>query len=65
MSSEKPNKKLPIFNNEYEIVKKLGEGHTSNVYLARSIANPKEQVAIKIISEPFLQKNLKCVEKEI
>jgi serine/threonine protein kinase len=29
--------KHPIFNNEYEIIKSLGEGNTSKVYLARSL----------------------------
>ena len=27
----------PVFNNEYEIIKKLGSGSTANVFLGRSL----------------------------
>jgi serine/threonine protein kinase len=30
----------PVFNNKYEIIKSLGEGNTSKVYLARCLENP-------------------------
>jgi hypothetical protein len=32
-----PKQQHPIFNNTYEIIKSLGEGNTSKVYLGRSI----------------------------
>lgn len=33
------NNSNPIFNNKYEIIKSLGEGNTSKVYLAQAIEN--------------------------
>lgn len=45
----------PIFNNEYEILKKLGNGSTANVYLARSIADPTKEVALKIIKSKWME----------
>ena len=60
--------KHPIFNNEYEILSSLGEGNTSKVYLARSIADPSKQVALKLLREEFLQRDadsIKSVEQEI
>ena len=50
--------KHPIFNNQYEILKSLGEGNTSKVYLARSLKDPAaKQVAIKILKEEFLRRD--------
>ena len=46
----------PIFNNEYEIIKSLGEGNTSKVYLGRSLQNGTF-VAIKILKEEFLRRD--------
>ena len=46
----------------------LGEGNTSKVYLARSIADPKKQVALKLLREEFLSRDadsIKSVEQEI
>ena len=60
--------KHPIFNGEYEILSSLGEGNTSKVYLARSIANPDKMVALKLLREEFLQRDkdsIKSVEQEI
>lgn len=65
---EGKKQKHPIFNSEYEIVGSLGEGNTSKVYLARSLSDPKKQVAIKLLREEFLQRDessIKSVEKEI
>jgi len=45
----------PIFNNEYEILKKLGSGSTANVYLARSIKEPTRKVALKIIKSKWME----------
>jgi len=47
----------PIFNNQFEILKSLGEGNTSKVYLGRSLANPSVQVAIKVLKEEFLKRD--------
>jgi serine/threonine protein kinase len=60
--------KHPIFNQKYEILSSLGEGNTSKVYLVRSIENPKEQFALKLLREEFLQRDkdsIKSVEQEI
>jgi len=47
----------PIFNNKYEILKNLGEGNTSKVYLGKALDNPNQQVAIKVIKEEFLRRD--------
>lgn len=60
--------KHPVFNGEYEILSSLGEGNTSKVYMARSIKNPKQVVALKLLREEFLQRDvdsIKAVENEI
>ena len=49
--------KHPIFNNQFEILKSLGEGNTSKVYLGRSLVDPNAQVAIKILKEEFLHRD--------
>merc|ERR1712038_2226075 len=46
----------PIFNNKYEILKSLGEGNTSKVYLGRSLTTG-EYSAIKILKEEFLRRD--------
>jgi len=46
--------KHPIFNNEYEILQSLGEGNTSKVYMARSLKDPTNIVALKLLREEFL-----------
>lgn len=48
--------KHPIFNNQFEIVKSLGEGNTSKVYLARSLENGT-LAALKILKEEFLRRD--------
>ena len=40
-----------IFNGEYHVIQQVGIGKTANVYLAESIENPAEQVAIKIFKK--------------
>ena len=47
----------PIFNGTYEILKSLGEGNTSKVYLARSLVNPADHVALKILKDEFLRRD--------
>ena len=46
----------PIFNGRYEILKSLGEGNTSKVYLGRE-AQTDSYVAIKILKEEFLRRD--------
>lgn len=61
-------RKHPVFNGEYEILSSLGEGNTSKVYLARSITNPSQTIALKILREEFLNRDsdsIKSVEQEI
>jgi serine/threonine protein kinase len=60
--------KHPIFNGEFEIISSLGEGNTSKVYLARSLIDPKQQIALKLLREEFLNRDknsIKSVEQEI
>ena len=51
-----PRRKHPLFNGQYDIIKSLGEGNTSKVYLGRSNTNG-EFVAIKILKEEFLRRD--------
>jgi serine/threonine protein kinase len=58
MQSTQNASKHPIFNNEYEIIKSLGEGNTSKVYLATKLNDSTgKQVAIKILKEEFLRRD--------
>ena len=67
MQKQLPNQ-YPIFNQQFNIIKSLGEGHTSKVYLGQSIANPSIQIAIKILKEDYLSReknSIQSVENEI
>lgn len=58
----------PVFNDQFWIVKSLGEGNTSKVYLGRSINFPDQYVAIKLLKEEFLKRDndsLVSVQNEI
>lgn len=60
--------KHPIFNNTYEILSSLGEGNTSKVYMARSLTDKKNIIALKLLKEEFLQRDqesIRSVEQEI
>ena len=46
----------PVFNGEYDIIKSLGEGNTSKVYMGKS-RESGELVAIKILKEEFLRRD--------
>lgn len=46
----------PIFNNQFEILKSLGEGNTSKVYLGKAL-DSGSFVAIKILKEEFLRRD--------
>jgi len=68
LTMEGGKQKYPIFNNEYEILQSLGEGNTSKVYMARSVNDPTKVVALKLLREEFLQRDvdsIKSVESEI
>jgi serine/threonine protein kinase len=54
--------KHPVFNGEYEILSSLGEGNTSKVYMARSLADPKKIVALKLLREEFLQRDSESIK---
>ncbi len=56
-----PQSNHPIFNDTYEIIRSLGEGNTSKVYLGRALADPNQQVAIKIMKEEFLKKDKESI----
>ena len=46
----------PIFNGQYEIIKNLGEGNTSKVYLGKALSDGSFS-AIKILKEEFLRRD--------
>jgi len=50
-------KQHPIFNGKFEILKSLGEGNTSKVYLARSLEDANQHVAVKILKDEFLRRD--------
>lgn len=54
MSSQKQT--TPIFNDRIEILKSLGEGNTSKVYLGRDIQT-NEYCALKILKDEFLNRS--------
>lgn len=62
-----PRKTHPIFNGQYEVIKSLGEGNTSKVYLGRHVENGTF-AAIKILKEEFLSRDkesIRSVHNEI
>lgn len=61
------SRKHPVFMNKMEILKSLGEGNTSKVYLARNIKDGTF-CALKILKEEFLRKDadsILAVQNEI
>jgi serine/threonine protein kinase len=50
-------KQHPVFNGKFEILKSLGEGNTSKVYLARSLEDANRHVAVKILKDEFLRRD--------
>ena len=57
-----------IFNDNYRIIKQIGEGTSAIVYLCESIKFPTEKYALKIIKDEFFDKYTKSksiVQKEI
>lgn len=68
MSISQSTDNTPIFNNEFQILKKLGSGSTANVYHARSIIEPTKEVALKIIKNKWIEETkdaLTTIQKEI
>lgn len=47
----------PVFNERFEILKSLGEGNTSKVYLGRDLVDPSNLVAIKVMKEEYLKRD--------
>ena len=63
-----PRNKYATFNNQYEILKNIGDGSQAKVYLCREIKNPNQYVALKLFRDKFLQKDqdsIKSIENEI
>ena len=54
IAKTKETKVHPIFNKEYEILRSLGDGKTSKVYLCKSIKDADNKVAMKLLREEFL-----------
>jgi serine/threonine protein kinase len=48
-----------VFNGKYKIKSQIGEGKTAMVYLAESIHDPSEKVAIKILKKSLKQNSKK------
>ena len=46
----------PVFNGKYYIMKSLGEGNTSKVYLGKEIGT-ENYAAIKVLKEEFLRRD--------
>ena len=56
MQAQNNNQTHPVFNGKYEILKSLGEGNTSKVYLGKLLGS-EEYAAIKILKEEFLRRD--------
>ena len=54
--SSTDRKAHPVFNGKFEILKSLGEGNTSKVYLGKLIGT-EQYAAIKILKEEFLRRD--------
>lgn len=56
-----------ILNDRYELIKSVGKGNTSEVFMARDRKNPQELQAVKIYHEDFLteRQGYQKVENEI
>ena len=54
---------MSVFNNKYEISKKIGEGFSSHVYLCRDLEDSGKFTALKIIKSKFLKQDSNAIEK--
>jgi serine/threonine protein kinase len=48
--------KKAIFNGKYQIVRMLGDGKNSNVYLCYDLKNPNKKFALKLFRQKYLKK---------
>ena len=48
---------MPVLNGKYSMLSTLGEGNTSKVYLAQTIEEPRQFVAVKILRDEFLARD--------
>lgn len=53
--------KYTILNNKYKMIKLLGEGKTSKVYLCEHLRNAAKKVAVKLIKQEFLDSNADAI----
>jgi len=56
-SAKQSTQQHPVFKQRFEILKSLGEGNTSKVYLGRDLLDANHLVAIKILKEEFLRRD--------
>jgi serine/threonine-protein kinase RIO1 len=52
----KHNQRYAIFNGRYQLIRPLGEGLTSKVYLCREIKNSQNEFALKIFRKWYLRR---------
>jgi len=50
------HQRYAIFNGRYELIRPLGEGLTSKVYLCRELKNYRNEVALKIFRKWYLRR---------
>ena len=58
MGNQLDSTRPPVFNGKYTVKSLIGEGKTAMVYMAESIEDPSQQVAIKVLKKSIKQ-NLK------
>jgi len=55
MGNQIDSTRPPVFNGKYTLKSLIGEGKTAMVYMAESIEDPSQQVAIKILKKSIKQ----------
>ena len=57
----------PRLNDQYNLIKVIGQGSSAKVWLAQSIDNPDQQFAIKIMSTKYIEskESRKAIRKEV
>ena len=56
MKKYSTKKKVAIFNGKYQIIKMLGDGKNSNVYLCFDRKDPNKKFALKLFRQKYLKK---------
>ena len=51
---ETKQERIAIFNDKYEVMKELGSGKTSKVFLCRELEEPFNLVAVKLYKSEYL-----------